>query len=262
MGDDGAQPRVLRLDRCPLRLAPPRVHRRELGVRRSRRPRADARARAHRGVHQPRPRGSGREPRLPRLLQVLRVLRRQLRRDDRRARARPPPSGAPDRAADRHLVLHLPRHQLRARHRPGPARARCASTSFALYMSFFPHLVAGPIVRASEFEPQLHRTRPIPAASPRRGIPPHRLRPVQEGGDVELPGHRARRPGLRRARAPTARSSCSWACTATPSRSTPTSPATRTSPSAARCCSASASRRTSTPPTARCRSRTSGGAGT
>ncbi len=27
----------------------------------------------------------------------------------------------------------------------------------ALYMSFFPHLVAGPIVRASEFQPQLHR---------------------------------------------------------------------------------------------------------
>jgi D-alanyl-lipoteichoic acid acyltransferase DltB (MBOAT superfamily) len=33
----------------------------------------------------------------------------------------------------------------------------------ALYMSFFPHLVAGPIVRASEFQPQLHRR-----ADPRR----------------------------------------------------------------------------------------------
>ena len=28
-----------------------------------------------------------------------------------------------------------------------------------LYMSFFPHLVAGPIVRASEFAPQLHVSR-------------------------------------------------------------------------------------------------------
>ena len=33
----------------------------------------------------------------------------------------------------------------------------------ALYMSFFPHLVAGPIVRASEFKPQLHQP-----ADPRR----------------------------------------------------------------------------------------------
>jgi alginate O-acetyltransferase complex protein AlgI len=38
-----------------------------------------------------------------------------------------------------------------------------ALDEFALYMSFFPHLVAGPIVRASEFGPQLHRR-----ADPRR----------------------------------------------------------------------------------------------
>src|SRR5690606_18539825 len=36
---------------------------------------------------------------------------------------------------------------------------------FALYLSFFPHLVAGPIVRASEFGPQL-RHRPDPRAVP------------------------------------------------------------------------------------------------
>ena len=88
-----------------------------------------------------------------------------------------------------------------------------------------------------------------PAVDPgRRGVPAHRRRPVQEGRDLELRRHRARRPGVRRARRPRlAATSCS-ASTATPSRSTPTSPATPTSPSAARCCSASGSRRTSTRP--------------
>jgi D-alanyl-lipoteichoic acid acyltransferase DltB (MBOAT superfamily) len=41
-------------------------------------------------------------------------------------------------------------------------RRRIAPTTFmkfAVYESFFPHLVAGPIVRASEFIPQLHRPR-------------------------------------------------------------------------------------------------------
>ena len=43
-------------------------------------------------------------------------------------------------------VLDIGRGQLR------PMRL----DELALYMSFFPHLVAGPIVRASEFQPQLH----------------------------------------------------------------------------------------------------------
>lgn len=34
-----------------------------------------------------------------------------------------------------------------------------AFLNFAVYLSFFPHLVAGPIVRVSEFEPQLRRRR-------------------------------------------------------------------------------------------------------
>lgn len=34
-------------------------------------------------------------------------------------------------------------------------------TKFALYLTFFPHLVAGPIVRAADFLPQLHRTPPV-----------------------------------------------------------------------------------------------------
>ncbi len=39
---------------------------------------------------------------------------------------------------------------------------------FATFVSFFPHLVAGPIVRSSEFLPQLrqhHDPRQVPAAS-------------------------------------------------------------------------------------------------
>ena len=87
-------------------------------------------------------------------------------------------------------------------------------------------------------------------------------RPVQEGRDLELPGAHHRRPGVRLpAPAPRASRCCSGS-TATRCRSTPTSRATPTSPSASRCSSASASPRTSTRPTPRCRSRTSGGAGT
>lgn len=42
-----------------------------------------------------------------------------------------------------------------SRHRVAPAPL----LDFALYLSFFPHLVAGPVVRASEFLPQVRRTR-------------------------------------------------------------------------------------------------------
>ena len=46
-------------------------------------------------------------------------------------------------------VIDVYRHKVR----PSPL------LDFAVYLSFFPHLVAGPIVRASEFLPQLRRTR-------------------------------------------------------------------------------------------------------
>ena len=75
---------------------------------------------------------------------------------------------------------------------------------FAVYLSFFPHLLAGPIVRAIEFLPQL-----------RRRIDPRQVDaglafmvdlpgPVQEGGHRQLPGHRRRRPGVRHSRLSTA----------------------------------------------------------
>ena len=69
---------------------------------------------------------------------------------------------------------------------------------FAVYLSFFPHLVAGPIVRVSEFGPQLAS----PAQSRRRRRDPRHPAdlswPVQEGRDRQLPGDRHRRSGVRR----------------------------------------------------------------
>lgn len=43
-------------------------------------------------------------------------------------------------------------------------------TRFALFVSFFPQLVAGPIVRASEFLPQLSAPRTVRAEQVRRGM--------------------------------------------------------------------------------------------
>ena len=70
---------------------------------------------------------------------------------------------------------------------------------FALYLSFFPHVVAGPIVRAREFIPQL-----VEAARPagrrgRRRRRADRARPHQEGRARRLPGARDGRPRVRRA---------------------------------------------------------------
>ena len=79
-----------------------------------------------------------------------------------------------------------------------------------LYLSFFPHLVAGPIVRPNELIPQLDvRRDPRHVDVARRRVPDLR-RPVQEGGDLELPRRRDRRPGVRRSRrAQRARDRCS-----------------------------------------------------
>ena len=106
--------------------------RRQLGLRpggvpRPRRPRANARARSRWLV-----RGRGRRrPRRARLLQVRRLLRSTDRRAaavTRRARGR---ADAVDHPAHRHLVLHVPGHQLRDRHRPGrvdAGRCRCSTS--------------------------------------------------------------------------------------------------------------------------------------
>ena len=62
------------------------------------------------------------------------------------------------RAADRALVHHVPGDLLRGR-RQAPLLPPAALLDFALYLSFFPHVVAGPIVRAREFIPQLAKPR-------------------------------------------------------------------------------------------------------
>ena len=133
---------------------------------------------------------------------------------------------------------------------------------FAVFLAFFPHLVAGPIVRASELLPQLESPR-----DPRRvdivaGVLPDRQRALPEGRDREPPRDAHRRRGLRRAEPALVARGAGRHLRRTPCRSSPTSAATRTSRSASRCCSASSSRRTSTRRTPPSRCRTSGGAGT
>ena len=167
-----------------------------------------------------------------------------------------------DRAPDRDLVLHVPGAQLRHRRLPAPVRAGEA-----------PRLRGVPVVlpapgrrarscAAAEFLPQLEgASRPATHRREPRVLP-HRHRPVQEGGDRELPRDAHRRPRVRDAEPAELARRCSSACTRTRSRSTPTSAATPTWRSGWRCCSASGSRRTSTARTPRRRCRTSGGAGT
>ena len=66
--------------------------------------------------------------------------------------------------ADRHLVLHVHDDQLRHRRLSPRDRADDANClDFALFVAYFPHLVAGPILRASLLLPQIARPRTITA---------------------------------------------------------------------------------------------------
>ena len=58
---------------------------------------------------------------------------------------------------------------------------------FAVYLSFFPHLVAGPIVRASEFLPQLRQRRDPRRVAGDPRVLAHRRRPGEEGRHRQLP---------------------------------------------------------------------------
>ncbi len=58
-------------------------------------------------------------------------------------------------SAHRHLLLHLSLALLHARHLSRRDAADAFAARFALAVSFFPQLVAGPIVRAGDFLPQL-----------------------------------------------------------------------------------------------------------
>ena len=57
---------------------------------------------------------------------------------------------------------------------------------FAVYISFFPHLLAGPIVRGGELLPQIRRRRDPELDRLLAGLLAHPRRAVQEGGDLLL----------------------------------------------------------------------------
>jgi D-alanyl-lipoteichoic acid acyltransferase DltB (MBOAT superfamily) len=125
---------------------------------------------------------------------------------------------------------------------------------FAVYVAFFPQLVAGPIVRASEFMPQVRaastwRSFASPRACSRRSCSAISSPPTSPTWCSPAPRsiHRWRR--------------CSR-CTPSLCKSTRISPATRTWPSAWLACWASSCRRTSIARINRATSASSGGAGT
>ena len=134
-------------------------------------------------------------------LQVLRVLRRQPGRPARARRAAPVTTRPARAAAGRNLLLHLPVDELHHRHLSRASSSRGAACSTSRSSSrFFPQLVAGPIVRARQFLPQLD-------GPTRADEPPDRHRdlpdpegPGQEGADRRRPGRLPGRPGLRRPR--------------------------------------------------------------
>jgi len=143
------------------------------------------------------------------------------------------------------------------RRRLEPARP----IDLAVYLSFFPHLVAGPIVRGEELLPQIRRRRDA------RSIDFGRAAWLVAAGlfkKVVVSSYIDSAIVTPVFSSPTSirRSRCCSPSTASPSRSTPTSAGTPTSPSGWRCCSASASPTTSTLPTPPATSRTSGAAGT
>ena len=198
---------------------------------------------------QDRPGGGGRRrPRRARLLQVHRLLpvvgpgrarplrRRRITRRCRRSRCRWGSRSSPSRRSPTWST---------------PTGGRCGRSGWLdalVYISYFPHLVAGPIVRASEFMPQIARR-----LDPRRD-PVGRAYILILGGVFkkvvlsDLLSQPDRRPGVRRAQAALRAGDAAGRCTPTPPRSTATSAATPTSPSASPCCSGSASPRTSTAP--------------
>ena len=169
-----------------------------------------------------------REPRHARRLQVLQLLRRERARRARRAGAHGGAAAARDRAAGRHLVLHLPGAQL---HR-GRLQGRDARAPQPDRLRALRRLLPAPGGRADHA-----RAEPAGAGGaaarvgrrrwPARGVRAGRVGPLQEAG------HRRQR----RRRSPTACSRsrtrpsrcCGPASSPSACRSTPTSPPTRTS---------------------------------
>ena len=180
----------------------------------------------------------------------------------RRRRTLAGSAAADDRAARRDQLLHVPGDLLRRRRQAPPRRAGEQPRLRRLPVSFFPHLIAGPIVRAREFLPQLKSPRDPDRVAVGSGLSLIALGLVKKVVIADYLARVARgtgvrgAAGLRRPRHPARRLRLRRA------RSTATSPATPTWRSASRCCWATSSRRTSAAPTARPAFATSGGAGT
>ena len=153
----------------------------------------------------------------------------------------------------RHLVPHVPHAHLRRRRLPrGRSTRRRRSTSPST-CAFFPYLLAGPIARAAEFLPQLRA--PRDPRERRRGarLPCSSSAAWSRRSSSPTTSPLTSSTGCSRPRSST-RVGRRWsASTPTRRRSTATSAATPTSPSASRCCSGSSSRRTSTRRTRRAR---------
>ena len=120
-------------------------------------------------------------------------------------RARAAAAAADDRAAGRASASSPSRRSPTSSTSSAGSSSRRSTLDFAIYLSFFPHLVAGPIVRAREFLPQLAEPRDPNRVAVGVGAGADRARAGQEGGDRRLPRARGRRPGLRGARRPTRR---------------------------------------------------------
>ena len=102
---------------------------------------------------------------------------------------------------------------------------------FATFVSFFPHLVAGPIMRPTTLLPQVARPRRFNLAAVLRGLVPDLLGPDQEGRRRRQPGRTSSTTCSAAGRRSTAAWRC-WRSTPSRSRSTATSRATPTSPAA------------------------------
>ena len=107
---------------------------------------------------------------------------------------------------------------------------------FFLFVAFFPQLVAGPIVRASEFLPQLRQLPALTSQQGGKGLLLIILGLLKKSIVADLLAVN-RWTGCSKTPWSTPRPSCCWGSTATRSRSTATSPPTATSPSARPCCS-------------------------
>ncbi len=85
-----------------------------------------------------------------------------------RIRAHVPPRRCP---AVRHLVLHVRDHELHDRRLPSSRSSRPRSyLDYLLFVAFFPHLVAGPIVRPRQMLPQLAAPPSVDSDTQARGL--------------------------------------------------------------------------------------------